>query len=202
MTSSGFSCKFKTRKNNRNARRIWTISYICKICDISGPWPVLDPEPPLAPPPIIPLIIFIAISCISGFWTIWKQENSKNSHNKLPMNGQIITLPAQCCIIILESKQHFYLFLFTIDSKLLLVQTEIKIVNQEAATKRNTSSHARGQLCMTAVPLHRAVWCSEENRKRQKLRKFNRHIRAIFRKCCIIMSRRNNKLKWPKRVGM
>ena len=56
----------------------------------------------------------------------------------------------------------FYLFLFllAINSKLLIVQIEIKIMNKEAANKRNiTLLHTQHQLCMVAVPSNKAVWC-------------------------------------------
>ena len=41
---------------------------------------------------------------------------------------------------------YFFLFLLTINLKLIIVHVEIKIINKEAATKRNTLLQAQRQL--------------------------------------------------------
>ena len=65
-----------------------------------------------------------------------------------------------------------FLFLLTINLKLLIIQIEIKIVNKEAATKRNALLLT---LCMVAVPLTKRCGIGKKWKAKKSLEKKLRH---------------------------
>ena len=74
------------------------------------------------------------------------------------------------------------------------MHVEIKIVNKEAVTKRNTLLPLNKGRCICAQSSVGLI----RKRKRKEDNYSSTYIRAIVRECCIIMGGRNNKLRDQK----
>ena len=83
----------------------------------------------------------------------------------------------------------FYIFLLTINLKLIIVHVEIKIVNKEAATKRSTLLHAKLKLWYKLSLIKVEFIIKELKLSLLKTRKYNPEKREDSLYCRIYLPR-------------